>query len=129
LANPASNGSTLFGSADSIRKINAKGVGIAAKDNDEKTMTDVEAGNQLLHKAVGFLGTMVNKTPPAIELRWFSVPHYLVDGFAHRVHVSFYCNMIATGQMNQRLCCMVRVRSQISYCHWVKPDFRLLKIV
>ena len=31
-----------------MRKINAKGVGIAAKDNDEKTMTAVEAANKLL---------------------------------------------------------------------------------
>ncbi len=65
---PAAFGSMLFGSADFIRKINTKGVGIAVKDKDEKTRKPVEAGNKLLDKAVGFLRTLVNKTPPAFAL-------------------------------------------------------------
>lgn len=65
---PAGLGATLFGSTDAIRKINAKGVGIAANDKDENPKKAVEAGNKLLDKAVGFLGTRVNKTPPAFEL-------------------------------------------------------------
>ena len=40
----------------------------SAKDKDEKTKKAVEAGNKLLDKAVGFLGPLVNKTPPAVEL-------------------------------------------------------------
>lgn len=61
-------GSALFGSTDTMKQIIAKGIDMPAKDKDEKTKKAVEAGNKLLDRAVGFLGTLVNKTPPAFEL-------------------------------------------------------------
>jgi tape measure domain-containing protein len=64
----SSFGSALFGSTDTMKKVIAKGIDMPAKDKDEKTKKAVEAGNKLLDKAVGFLGTLVNKTPPAFEL-------------------------------------------------------------
>ena len=64
----SSFGSALFGSRDTMKKVIAKGIDLPAKDKDEKTKKAVEAGNKLLDKAVGFLGTLVNKTPPAFEL-------------------------------------------------------------
>ena len=51
-----------------MKKVVANGLDMPAKDKDEKTKKAVEAGNKLLDKAVGFLGTLVNKTPPAFEL-------------------------------------------------------------
>ncbi len=60
--------SGLFDSTDTVKKVVANGLDMPAKDKDEKTKKAVEAGNKLLDKAVGFLGTLVNKTPPAFEL-------------------------------------------------------------
>ncbi len=51
-----------------MKKVIARGIDMLAKNKDEKTMKAVEADNKLLDKAVGFLETLVNKTPPAFGL-------------------------------------------------------------
>lgn len=64
----AAYGSALFGSTDAIRKVNASGVDTKKEDKQEKVKKTIEAGNKLLGKAVGFLGTLVNKPQAVVEL-------------------------------------------------------------